>query len=290
MSKLKAVSPELAEPSKPKIMVYGAAGVGKTYGALDFPDVYYFDTEGGASRAQYTEKLKRSGGAYFGIEQGSQHFPTVIEQVQALSTEDHNFKTIVIDSGTKIYEVARSEAAEDKGDAFGRDRKEANRPARRLMHWLEKIDMNVIIICHQIPEWGTDSKGERTQIGYTFDAWPKLDYELDLALNIIKNGPKRLAKITKSRLSSFEESKTFEWSYENFAALYGKDVIERASKKLDLATQEQLDEFSRLLKVVKLDEDVRGDKVILDNAQDVAELETEKVTKMINYLKKKVSA
>lgn len=289
MTKLTAIDPQLAEPTKPKTLIYGAAGTGKTFTSIDFPSVYYFDTEGGASRKHYTEKLKQSGGAYFGPEQGSQDFATVVEQVQALATEDHHFKTIVIDSGTKIYEAARQEAAESGGDAFGRDRKEANRPARRLMHWLQKVDMNVIIICHEIPQWGIDNKGERTQTGVTYDGWPKLDYDLDLALNIVKMGPKRLARVTKSRLLSFGEGENFPWSYEEFATRYGKEVIERESKKINLATTEQVAEFTRLLAVVKLDADIRGDKIVLDNAKDVSELESASVTKLINYLNKKVA-
>jgi len=112
MSKLKAVDPKAAEPTKPKIMIFGAAGVGKTWTALDFPNVYYIDTEGGANRAHYTDKLKSSGGSYFGIEQGSQDFSEVIGQVEALATEEHHFKTIVLDSGTKLYDLARQEFAE----------------------------------------------------------------------------------------------------------------------------------------------------------------------------------
>jgi hypothetical protein len=289
MSKLKAIDPQTAEPTKPKTMIFGGAGVGKTWGALDFPSVYYFDTEGGANRAHYTDKLKKSGGAYFGIEQGSQSFGAMIEQVQALATEDHHYKTIVIDSGTKIYEMARAEAAETDGDAFGRDKKEANKPARRLMHWLQKVDMNVIIICHEIPLWGKDNKGERSQIGVTYDCWPKLDYDLDLALNIQKQGPRRLARITKSRLLTFGEGENFEWSYANFAERYGREIIERDSVKIALATPEQIDEFTRLIKVVKLDEENRTDKMIIENQDSIPETEEVKVTKIINYLKKKVN-
>src|ERR1700733_12615163 len=96
-SKLKAVDPKAAEPSRPKITIFGKPGVGKTWGALDFPNVYYIDTEGGADLAHYTDKLKKSGGVYFGPEQGASDFETVIEQVKALATEDHSYKTLLID-------------------------------------------------------------------------------------------------------------------------------------------------------------------------------------------------
>ena len=68
-SKLKAIAPKAAEPSKPKMLIYGKPGVGKTWAALDFPSVYYMDTEGGADLEHYTDKLLAAGGMYFGPEQ-----------------------------------------------------------------------------------------------------------------------------------------------------------------------------------------------------------------------------
>ena len=43
-SKLGAIDPKAAEPSRPKITIFGKPGVGKTWGALDFPSVYYSNT------------------------------------------------------------------------------------------------------------------------------------------------------------------------------------------------------------------------------------------------------
>lgn len=289
-SKLKAVDPKSAEPSKPKILIFGKAGVGKTWGALDFPSVYYCDTEGGASRAHYTDKLKASGGVYFGIEQGSQNFENVIAEVKALATEDHPYRTLVLDSGSKLYDMARQAAAEKGGDDYGRDKKEANKPARELMRWIDRIDMNVIIICHELPEWGIDAKGERTQIGVTFDAWAKLDYELDLALNIKKTGLSRKARVTKSRLIEFEETVNFDWSYESFAQKYGKEIIESKSKAIVLATLEQLAELNRLLDVVKLPEGETEKWLKKANADNFAEMDSDKVAACINMLKGRVKS
>ena len=84
-TRLKAVVPKAAEPSKPKMLIYGAPGVGKTWGALDFPGVYYIDTEGGADLAHYTAKLDAAGGVYLGPDQGAQSFDTIIDQVDALA-------------------------------------------------------------------------------------------------------------------------------------------------------------------------------------------------------------
>jgi len=95
--KLRAVSPNDTEPSKPKILIYGKPGVGKTWSAIDFPNVYYIDSEGGANLKHYIDKLRKSNGVYLGPDQGGADMETIIEQIQALATEDHTYKTLVID-------------------------------------------------------------------------------------------------------------------------------------------------------------------------------------------------
>ena len=236
--RLKAVDPKAAEPSKPKVLIFGKPGVGKTWTALDFPSVYYIDTEGGADLQHYTDKLKASGGMYLGPEQGSTSFETLIEQITALATEKHHFRTVVIDSITKLFLLEIAREAERLGDknAFGADKKPAVAYMRRLVSWLTRLDMNVILIAHEKVVWGKDEKGVQTVIGETFDAWDKLEYELHLCLNIIKTGSTRRALVRKSRLTGFPDSDTFKWSYEEFASRYGRDVMETEAKQVELAT------------------------------------------------------
>lgn len=288
-SKLKAVDPKAAEPSKPKILIYGKPGVGKTWSSLDFPNVYYIDTEGGADLEHYTNKLKASGGMYLGVEQGSLDFDTVLEQLQALATEDHTYKTVVIDSITKLFNLEVTKEGERLGDknAFGADKKPAIAHMRKLVSWLTRLDMNVILIAHEKPQWGIDAKGERSEIGTTFDCWDKLEYELHLCLNIIKNGESRKARVRKSRLMGFADNAVFPWAYAEFAQRYGKDVIEKKPSTLILATAEQLAEVTRLLGIVKLSDTDKQDKWIAENAALFAEVESEKMQNIINHLKGK---
>lgn len=284
MSKLKAVLPKEAGPRKPKILVFGKAGVGKTWTSLDFPNVYYIDTEGGASGSHYTEKLTASGGVYMGQEQGSLDFDTVIDQVKALATEQHHYKTLVIDSFTKLYQTFQADAAEEIGDDFGRDKKEANKPTRKLIKWLTRLDMNVILIAHEKALWGVDGKGQRNEIGVTFDAYDKMDYELDLCLNIIKAGPNRNAKIIKSRLLGFPDGDIFKWSYDEFASRYGKDIIEKDGRQLILATAEQLKEMERLVKTVQLKEGLEAKWLKAANADSWSEVDKDTIQKCIDYI------
>jgi hypothetical protein len=239
----------------------------------------------------YTDKLKKSGGAYMGPEQGALDFQTVIEQIQALATEDHNFKTLVIDSVTKLFSTAIASEAErilEKGnkDEFGASKKPAVANMRRLVNWLSRIDMNVILVSHEKPEWGLNGKGERVEIGSTFDAWEKLEYELDLCLNIIKNGPQRIARIRKSRLTGFQDATTFPWSYADFSTLYGKEVIEKKSQAIALATPEQLAEMKKLFETVRLPEGQEGKWLAAKQVNDWSEMETGSIGKAIEHIKK----
>lgn len=252
-SRLKAIDPKAAEPSKPKVLIFGKPGVGKTWTALDFPSVYYVDTEGGADMSHYTDRLKASGGSYLGQKEGSLDFEVIIEQVQALATEPHAYRTLVIDSLTKPYNVAITEEAERLGDknGFGADKKPAINYVRRLINWLNRIDMNVILICHQKEQWG-GTGDDRKVIGETFDCYEKLEYELHLCLQISKLGAARKAKVKKSRLTGFPDAESFDWSYAEFANRYGRDIIEGAVKQIVLATPEQVSEVKRLVELLKI--------------------------------------
>jgi len=286
MTKLKAIKPKTAEPSKPKILVFGKAGVGKTFTSLDFPSCYYVDSENGASRAHYTDKLDKAGGVYLGVEQGSQDFNEVIEQVKALATEKHQYKTLIIDSITKLFNIEVAKEADRLGekDAFGASKKPAIAKTRKLLQWLDKLDMNVILIAHEKPLWASEK-----QIGVTYDAWEKLEYELDLTFNIIKQGDTRKALIKKSRLQGFPDGGNFAWSFEEFASRYGKDIIESSGHQLILATPEQIKELNDLLERIKLPEGQEEKWFKAFKAESYEEMESTNLDKIITVLKGKVT-
>jgi hypothetical protein len=284
-TRLLAIDPASAEPSRPKITVFGKPGVGKTWGALDFPSVYFIDTEAGADLAHYTAKLSKAGGVYFGREQGSQDFATVIEQVKALATESHDYKTLVIDSLSKIYNLEVNKEAERLGekDGFGASKKPAVRMSGTLIRWLDKLDMNVILICHEKPEW---SKGE--QIGFVPDAHEKLEYELHLCLRITKEGESRKATVKKSRLIEFADGSRFDWSYEDFTKKYNRKVMEAAAKQIILASPEQLGELNELLEIVRLPDGEVEKWLKKANVETLAEMPSDKLGACITMLRSKI--
>lgn len=287
MSKLKAVKPKAVQPSKPKFLVYGAAKAGKTWASIDFPSVYFIDTERGATRENYQDKLLKAGGVYVGMEQGSQSFQEVLEQIKALATEKHEYRTLVIDSFTYLFnlEVAKEVERLGEKDAFGASKKPAVQKSRQLLMWLDKLDMNVILICHEKPKW---ANGE--QIGVTYDGYDKLDYMLELTLYIQKRGDSRLALVKESRMKEFPMGTQFSWSYTEFAERYGKEVMEENSKPVKLSTEEQLKELVRLIDLFKVEKEEQDRWLTKAGVEKYDEMEAVKVQALIDMLKNKITA
>ena len=289
-SKLLAVAPESVEPKKPKVIIFGPPGVGKTWTSLEFPGVFYADTEGGADLDHYRAKLRASGGAYFGPDQGSLDFDTMIGQVEALATEKHQYKTLVIDTISKLFNTAILDEQTRLGDkdAFGASKKAPIRQMGRLLRWINRADMNVIIIAQQRDEWGM-TNGQREVVGQTFDAWDKVAYDLHLVLRISKLGSgenaKRFAHIGKSRLISFPEGERFDWSYAAFAERYGRAVVEKEVVPVALASPEQTAEITALLERVKVPDDWQAKCFKKAEVEDWAEMDAVAIGKCIDWLK-----
>jgi hypothetical protein len=290
-SRLVAVPPKSAEPSRPKLCLFGKEGSGKTIFCLQFPNVYYIDTESGATRDHYTDLLEKAGGVYMGVQHGSLDFDTVIGQIQALASEKHDYKTVIIDSITKLFNTAIADEAERLGDrnAFGADKKKAVQYMRILVAWLMRLDMSVVLTAHQKDVWGLN-KGQREVIGVGPDVWDKLPYELDLTINVEKLGPRRIGRIGKSRLINFPENDIFEFNFETFAEMYGREVIEKEAKPLVLASDEQVEEVRRLLSVVKVAEDWTEKCFKKANCEDWPEMDAELIAKAIEFLKLRTAA
>lgn len=291
MSKLKARKPESANPGKIKMLTFGKPGVGKTWLSMDFPSVYYVDCEGGARLAHYQRKLSESGGAYFGVEDGALDFAAVIAQIEALATESHEFKTLAIGSITKLYQTAIANEQQKLGDkdAFGASKKPAVAWMRRLVNWIQRLDMNVLFETHEAVEWGLSPKtGMREEIGQTPDVWDKLPYELDLTLRIEKRGPSRVCVVRKSRLTGFPEGDSFDCAYPIFAERYGKDFLESAPAVITLASAEEVAEINRLLGVVNVPNKEIEAALARAQAESVNELSQEYAIKLIHWLKGKV--
>lgn len=282
---LKAKAPETVKPSKPKFLISGESGVGKTFFSLDFPKPYLIDTEAGATRPQYQEKLKKVGGAYFGKDEGSQDFNAVLEEVKQLATTKHDYKTLIIDSFSYLYLLVASEAELTVGSDFGRDKKEANKPTRQLMRWLEKLDMTVILICHSKPKWVRRGK-EIAQEGNTFDGYDKMEYILDLWIEIVKGGKTFL--IQKSRIESLPQGNSMPLDYKKFAEVYGEAIIEAPSVPAELANEEQITKVKKLIEILNIDGETITKWFKKCDVEEWQEMQQKQIVSLIETLTKKI--
>lgn len=285
MTKLKGKKPQETKPGHFKANIFAESGTGKTWLSLMFPQPYFIDSEGGARLAHYQERLKASGGAYFGPEDGASDPATVLAEIRALSTETHPYKTLVIDSLSKIYNTIITKEAERLGDkdAFGASKKPAVAFVRQLINALDKLEMNVFIICHEKPKWS-----EGAQTGYEENMWEGLRYELDITLRLLRQGPKRMAKVCKSRLTGFPDGDVFEATYEEIVKRYGKDFIEAPSVPVEMASPEDVAEVERILAVLKIDEKEIGKWHSKAKADSFSEYRKDDINKLIEHLKGKI--
>jgi hypothetical protein len=292
MSKLKAKPPVEHSAGHSKLLIFGPSGVGKTWFSLSLPKPYFIDVEGGADLAHYQARLKEAGGVYVGPSEGMLEFATVLQEIQTLATEKHGYKTLIIDSITKLYQTAIANEAERLGDkaVFAAEKKPAIQMMRRLVAWIDKIDMNVVLVSHETSEWGVDAKGQRAEVGKMADVWDKLQYEIDLCIQCQRRGPKRVAVVKKSRLLGFPETESFDLDYGVFAARYGRDFIEKAPEPIILASAEQVAEIKTLLESVKVEEDFMEKCLNKAQADSISELTEDQASKIIAALRKKLPA
>src|SRR5687767_7698138 len=238
---LRARKPE-AITKRLKMFMFGPAGVGKTTAAIQFPNSYIIDCERGAEN--YDKLITASNSAVF----QTNDINEVISEVKALLTEKHDYRTLVIDPITTVYNDLLDKCETQVGADFGRHYGAANKTMKQLANLIMALDMNVVITAHAKTEYGQNF----SKLGYTFDGWRQLDYWFDLVVELTKKGKKRLAKVVKTRVESFPDDEVFEWSYDAIKNRYNPQILERHAETVRLATAEQVKQIQELLSVVRL--------------------------------------
>lgn len=146
---LKGEKPTVAD-EKPKILLFGDAGVGKTTAALQFPAPYVIDAERGTTAAQYVRRIVQRGGAVF----HTTDINEVIQEVRALQSESHPYKTLILDPITTVYDDLVDRCSRHFGEEWGRHYREAGRVMKQLRNLLLRLDMAVILNAHGKTEYG----------------------------------------------------------------------------------------------------------------------------------------
>ena len=275
---LRAIKPE-GTKKRLKAFLYGNAGTGKTTCAISFPRVYLIDTEKGAEHSQYTDLLSKGGGVVF----QTNDFDEVLSEVKALLSEKHEYKTLVIDSFTNLYNDLLDKSAARNGTEFGRHYADANKQIKNLLNLLLRVDMNILITCHSKTEYGSNL----AVIGNTYDGYKKLDYLFDLVFEIQKRGADRVALIKKSRIAGLPDGESFPFSYDEIAERYGRDVLERDAVAQELATDEQVVELKRLISSLKISPDVWSKWLAKSESETFYEMPRDSIEKCISFLTSK---
>jgi len=276
--KLRAVKPESIQ-KRLKALFYGGAGAGKTTAAINFPRPYLIDTEKGATNDQYIKQLQKSGGVVF----QTSDFDELVTEVKALLTEKHEYKTLIIDPLTMLYNDLLDKSALKNGTEFGRHYGEANKQMKHLLNLLLRLDMNVIITSHAKNEYGHNL----SVLGQTFDCYKKLDYLFDLVFEIQKRGADRIGIIKKSRIETFPDGEAFPFSYQEIAKRYGKDVLERDAVAEKLASKEQIGRLKMLIELYKEPDEIVQKWLDKANAATLDEINEEIILKLINHMESK---
>lgn len=277
--------PEEIKRSKPKFIISGESGVGKSFYMLDFPKPFIIDTEGGTVEPQYVKKMKEVDAVYFGKEDGSQDFKTVIDELKWLATNKHDRQTLIIDSFSKLYNITAAIAEETVGNIYAADKKAAQKPTRQLQVWMDRLDMTIALVAHSKAEWKNGQPTGRT----TWDGWDKLTYDLNLWIELVQNGKRRDIVVRKSRIEGLILGNSYPADYETFAKLYGDDIINKPSEQIVLATVDQVAEAKHLIGVFNISEEDQKKALKKYDVEAYEELSSEEIQKVIDNLKSKLT-
>jgi len=290
---MRAKQPEVKE-KRLKLFVYGPAGVGKTWAAIQFPNAVIIDTEKGTDF--YGEAIKSQGSVVL----QSTNPDEIRDEIKELMTTNHGYKTLIIDPMTQIYNAVQEKwmrifvkYAKDAKDAETQDPGmrfwgKVKSEMKALQRMILSLDMNVIVTSHQKDVYGDGFK----KLGVTFDSMRGDDYLFDLIFQITKKGDKRIATTIKERAevgkNKFPEE--FEWSYSNFCQFYGKDILEREAKPVTMATPEQAERLRKLVDILKVEDAVVQKWLDKAEAESFEEMNAEQIGKCIKYLEDQIDS
>ena len=178
-----------------------------------------------------------------------------------------------------------SEAEAKGGSDFGRDKKMANIPTRQLISVLEKCDLNIILICHSKTKWERRGK-DIIDAGSTFDGYDKLEYILDLWVELLKGG--KTFQVKKSRIQNLIQGDSYPLSYDKFAELYGKETVEREAVPVKLATTEHVARLNTLIEGLKVEADVQEKWLKKAGVDSYSEMSEEQILSLIAFCDKKI--
>ncbi len=190
---------KFVKPSKPayaKILIYGAAGVGKTFFSLSHPGKgYLIDTEGGANH--YADLFPNIEVLH------TVEFDEIIKALDWLKNNAEPNSFLVFDSETIFWDALQYQKAQFMHGSEIRvkqlnlsDWGVIKRIVKNIHQMMNELDMDVIAIAHE--------KTNTTDAGGVLEYIPvgeqNIPYYFDMVMRMVKNGSTRRVEVLKNRL------------------------------------------------------------------------------------------
>jgi hypothetical protein len=283
---LRAKKPETKNNPRLKVMLYAAAGAGKTHFCCSMPDTYYIDSEGVEDYPHFTDMIRDNRGDLIYLTELTE----IIKEVKDLLSTKHNYKTLIIDSISfpagwlsqmEAERLQKKSKGESEGTDFGANLAKGKRLTYQLGILLSMLDMNVVVTSHERPRYI-----EGKEVGTIFDINDKMAYSLGSVWNMKMQGKNRKVYIEKSRYPQLKtgESLDFNDGYEVIKNIFGEEIFTRESIAVELATQEQLDKFKHLTGILGTSEETIQTWLRTVKAPSIESLTKETIQKWIDKL------
>jgi hypothetical protein len=205
--------------------------------SIQFPNAYVIDGERGTDH--YGDVIRKANSVVLHTTSHNE----VVDQLRSLLSEEHPYRTLVIDPISTIYSDLLDESEQRVGNMNARHFGEAQKYMKRTANLMTALDMNIVVTAHAKPEYGPNM----ARLGNTFDGWRRLPYVFDVVVELMRQGKQRVARVVKTRIETFPDGEVFPWSYDEIKQRYDEATLEREAEHVDLASEDQVMRLRRLL-------------------------------------------
>lgn len=279
----------VAKESRFKALLYASPGAGKTHFCCTIPNTYYIDSEKLEDYKKFVDMLEKSNGDLIYLTE----LEDIINEVFELLSTKHSYKTLIIDSLSFPYawlsqseaERLSNKAPTTEGTEYGANLSKSKRLTFKLGILLSRLDMNVIVVCHEKPRF-VDNK----DVGVIYDITNKMAHSLGTVLNLKLLGDKRKLFVDKSRYTEIKNASVidFDHGYETLKSIFGENIFVRESKAEELITPEQIKQLTHLINTLKIPEEALHKALAKVQASEIKDMSKVSAEKYINHLKSKI--